>query len=141
MDGFSGLVWSSLATISVMGLVGTAALLACSHLLVYRVLRVPEALKPETAVAFWLLAFSVPVVTSTAGLRGVLEAQQEFRILSVIRMGMGVSTFIGPLVALLFSSSMVAVVAVIVGQDRWLGGAPFGMSVASSAFAWSAKPP
>jgi O-antigen/teichoic acid export membrane protein len=55
------------------------------------------------------------LVTVTAGFRGMLEAQQRFRLLNLIRIPMSVFSFLGPLVALPFSHSLTTVILVLVG--------------------------
>ncbi len=108
------LVWTALLLMSVLGLVGTAALLLLAPWMVRDALKIPERLQPETLRAFYLLALSIPLVVSTAGLRGVLEAQQRFDLINLVRIPMGILTFVGPLVVLPFSQSLVPVLAVLV---------------------------
>src|SRR5580704_7273074 len=74
------LAWTSLLLMLILGVVGTLVILALSPWLVHRMLKIPQALQAETLQGFYLLAASVPIVTTTAGLRGILEALQRFRI-------------------------------------------------------------
>jgi O-antigen/teichoic acid export membrane protein len=53
-------------------------------------------------------------------LRGILEAQQRFRILNLIRIPMSIFSFAGPLLVLPFSHNLVPVIGVLVG-GRFLG--------------------
>ena len=92
---------------------GTIVLLSCAHLLVYTILKVPEAIRPETLRSFYALAFAIPIVTTSSGLRGILEAHQEFALLMAIRVPLGMFTFAGPLFVFIFSRSMVAVVGAL----------------------------
>lgn len=108
------LVWTSLALMLLLGLVGTAAVVLASPWLVQRTLNVPATLQRETLQAFYLLGLCVPLVITTAGLRGLLEAYQHFRLTNVLRIPMGVFTFVGPLLVLPFSRSLFPVVAVLV---------------------------
>jgi O-antigen/teichoic acid export membrane protein len=62
-----------------------------------------------------LLAGSIPLVTITSGLRGILEAQQRFRVVTLIRIPMSVFSFLGPLLVLPFSRNLVPVVLVLIG--------------------------
>lgn len=109
------LVWTSLLLMLILGLVGTLILGLLSPWLVHHVLKIPQALQPETLRGFFLLALSVPIVISTAGLRGILEAQQRFGLTNAVRTSMGVLTFVGPLLVIPFSRSLFAVVAVLLG--------------------------
>jgi O-antigen/teichoic acid export membrane protein len=78
-----------------------------------RGLHVQATLNRETQQAFRLLALSLPVVITTAGLRGLLEAHQRFGLINALRIPMGVFTFAGPLLVLPFSKSLVPVVATL----------------------------
>jgi len=107
------LVWTSLGAICLLGTAGALVLLSGAHLLVHSALKIPDALRPETLRSFYILAFAIPIVTVSTGLRGVLEAHQEFALLTAIRIPLGIFTFVGPLLVLTFSRSMVAVVVAL----------------------------
>lgn len=112
--GVSTLVWTALSLMLLLGLMGTVILSLLSPLLVRDLLEIPEALRSETLGVFYLLALSLPVVISTDGLRGVLEAQQRFGLITAVRIPMSAFTFLGPLLVLPFSRSLFPVVAVLV---------------------------
>jgi O-antigen/teichoic acid export membrane protein len=97
-----------------LGFGGTAVVLLISPWLVHSALNGPDALAPETLQAFRLLGLSLPFVVTTAGLRGLLEAHQRFGLINALRVPMGIFTFVGPLLALPFSKSLVPVVATLV---------------------------
>src|SRR5215470_3929501 len=99
------LVWTSLLLMLLLGLMGAAVVGLISPWLVHRVLNVPDELQRETLLSFYLLGLSVPVVISTAGLRGLLEAHQRFGLISALRIPLGVFNFAGPLLVLPFSKS------------------------------------
>ena len=107
------LAWTSLLLMFVLGICGAAVTLAVSPLLVHRVLKIPEALQNETLHGFYLLAVSIPIVTLTAGLRGVLEALQRFRLVNLIRIPMSVLSVAAPLLVFPFSRGLVPVIAVL----------------------------
>jgi len=108
------LVWTSLLLMLLLGLLGTATLIVLAPWLVHRALHVPGALQRETLQSFYLLGLSIPVVISTAGLRGLLEAHQRFGLINALRIPMGVFTFAGPLLILPFSRSLFPVVGILV---------------------------
>jgi O-antigen/teichoic acid export membrane protein len=108
------LVWTSLLLILLVGVLGAAVVGLLSPWLVHRALNVPTALQRETLHSFYLLGLSIPVVISTAGLRGLLEAHQRFGLINALRVPMGVFTFAGPLLVLPFSKSLVPVVGTLV---------------------------
>src|SRR5258708_26905718 len=108
------LVWTSLVLMVLLGVLAGLATWAISPWLVHRLLKIPEALQSEALHGLYLLANSIPMVTATSGLRGVLEAQQRFRVLSFIRIPMSIFSFAGPLLVLPFSSDLVSVISVLV---------------------------
>src|SRR5271154_4799860 len=108
------LAWTSLLLMMLLGIAGTVCILLIAPWLVGHGLNVPGELQRETLQSFRLLGLSVPLVITTAGLRGLLEAHQRFGIISALRIPLGVFTFAGPLLVLPFSRSSVAVVATLV---------------------------
>jgi O-antigen/teichoic acid export membrane protein len=108
------LAWTSLLLMFVLGTIGGLVMAGIAWWLVHRMLNVPNDLQSETLWTFYLLAVSVPLVTVTSGLRGILEAQQRFRVLNLIRIPMSVFSFVGPLLVLPFSHSLVPVISVLV---------------------------
>jgi len=114
------LVWTSILMMFLLGLASSLVTWTITPLLVYRVLKIPAELQAETVRGFHILALSVPIVTVTSGLRGVLEAQHRFRLLNVIRIPMSIFSFAGPLLALPFSPSLVPVISILLA-GRLLG--------------------
>jgi O-antigen/teichoic acid export membrane protein len=108
------LAWTSLLLMFLLGVIGGLVTFAISPWLVHRLLKIPEALQTETLRGFYLLAVSIPLVTVTSGLRGILEALQRFRMLNLIRIPMSLFSFLGPLLVLPFSHSLVPVIAVLI---------------------------
>jgi O-antigen/teichoic acid export membrane protein len=108
------LAWTSLLLLFLLGVLGGLVTFAVSPWLVHRLLKVPLELRAETLYGFYLLALSIPILTATSGLRGILEAQQSFRILNLIRIPMSIFSFAGPLLALPFSHSLVPVIGILV---------------------------
>lgn len=109
------LAWAALCLMGLMGLAGMLLLAAVTPWIVERGLRIPFVLQEESRQAFYLLALSLPAVIGTAGLRGIMEAYQRFGLISAVRLFMGVSTFLAPLLVLPFSRSLVPIVAVLAG--------------------------
>jgi O-antigen/teichoic acid export membrane protein len=109
-----GLVWTALTLMGGLGVIGFAVILMLSPWLVAVVLNVPAELETETLKAFYLLSASIPLVISTVALRGVITAYQRFDLLTVIRIPMGMLTFLGPVAVLPFSNSLYPIVAVLV---------------------------
>jgi O-antigen/teichoic acid export membrane protein len=97
-----------------LGVVGGLVTWLICPWLAHAALKVPLGLQAETLRSFEVLAASIPVVTVTSGLRGILEAQQRFRILNFIRIPTGAFSFAGPLLVLPFSHSLIAVIVVLI---------------------------
>ena len=106
-----------------LGIIIGAALWLAVPVLVERVLKIPASLQAEARVALVLLAVSMPAVLVTSAWRGVLEAGQEFARLNLIRVGMGLLTYLAPLVASLVWPRLEAVVLSVIAMrlvGAWL---------------------
>jgi len=108
------LIWTAITLMAVLGVLGAVIIAALSPWLVGSVLKIPLELQPETLTVFYILAASIPIVICTTGLRGILEAHQRFGLVNVVRIALGIFTFLGPVAVLPFSNSLVPVVAVLV---------------------------
>lgn len=108
------LVWTAMLMMGLLGALGALSVALLTPWLVGSVLNIPAVLQEETRLAFYLLAVAVPIVISTAGLRGVLEALQCFGIINALRIPLGAFMFLGPLLILPFSQSLFPVVGVLV---------------------------
>ena len=108
------IVWTSLAMLLALGVAGCVAIAALTPWLVDSVLKIPESLHAETRTSFYILALSIPVVVLTTGLRGLLEAYQRFDLVNVVRVPLGVLTYLAPLMVLPMTKTLPAVVLVLV---------------------------
>lgn len=109
-----GIVWTAMSLMGALGVIGAIVITCLSPWLVGSVLEIPGELRPETLTAFYLLAVSIPIVIGTIGLRGVLEAHQRFGVVNIIRLPLGMFTFLGPLAVLPFSNSLSHIVLVLI---------------------------
>jgi len=121
------LIWTALVLIGMFGIIGALVVIGISSWFVYGVLNIPIALQSEALKVFYLLALSIPIVISSTGLRGVLEAYQRFDLANIVNIPLGIFTFIGPLIVLPFSNNLFPVLAVLVvgrflawGGTLWL---------------------
>lgn len=108
-------VWTTLALMAALGVAGTLALALASPLLVHRVLDVPDAIAGDTTRSLRILALALPFVVTTAGLRGLLEAQQRFGLVNALRVPLALLTYVGPLAVLPFSRELAPIVWVLAG--------------------------
>jgi O-antigen/teichoic acid export membrane protein len=109
------LTWTALWLLVPVGLVGAVGLYAAAPTLAGRWLHLTPALHAEAATAMRLLALAIPLTVLTSGLRGVLEAGQEFRAVNALRVPLGLLTFLGPWLVQGVSHGLPASIAVLVG--------------------------
>lgn len=126
-DEVPSLIWTSLSLMTGLGLVGALLTFILAPYLVERLLKVPASLSHEALGSFYWLGAAVPVVVVTAGLRGVLEAVQHFRLATAIRVPMGIFTYLGPALLLPFTHSLIPIIAVLA----------FGRILACAAHLWA----
>jgi O-antigen/teichoic acid export membrane protein len=113
-DDIAAVVRTSLLLMLFLGIGIAVLMISVSPWLVGHALKMPLGLQQETLGAFYLLALSMPAVILTTGLRGLLEANQRFGAISVIRIGMGLFTYLGSVAVLPFSRSIFVIVLVLV---------------------------
>lgn len=92
----NGIIWTAIISMLVLGIV-MGFLLVISSSFWLQLIGTDVGFK-ELFFSVLILGFSVPLVVLTTGYRGVLEAKSLFIIINVIRLPMGVYTFIAPLI-------------------------------------------
>lgn len=97
---------TALTAMLMLGIAAAATVLAIAPTLV-GLLELPDALIEETTSSLRILALSLPFVIVSAGAVGLLEAHGSFKASNLIRIGMGVLNFGGPLLVLCWSQSLV----------------------------------
>lgn len=105
------LVWSATFTLGALALVVALVLWATAPALVTRVLDVPPGLHREAIAAARWLALGVVPITLGPVHRAVLEARQQFRLATYLRIPLGVGSFLLPLLATDAASAVRWVVA------------------------------
>lgn len=108
------LIWTALALMAVLGIAGGLLLALVAPWIVRGALNIPPALERESLYAFYFLALGLPWVITMGGLRGVLEAYQRFDLVNLVRVPLGVLTYVGPLLVVPFSPRLGPVVTVLV---------------------------
>lgn len=108
------LVKTGLLFAGAMGVLGGVLLALAVEPLAARGLKVSPELHADVVQALLIAAAAVPFTTVTVGLRGVLEAYEDFRAVNLLRMALGVATFGLPaLSVLLFGPSLTWIVALL----------------------------
>lgn len=77
---------------------------------------VPDRQEAINAVLWMSLA--MPFIVLTSGFRGVLEARQAFGIVNAIRLPMGLFTFIGPVLVVIYGSAKLDAIACVLSVGR-----------------------
>ncbi len=113
-DKVRRIIWASLLLMLGFGMLGSLIALLLTPVLIKSVLNIPADLIDESRTAFYLLALSIPVVSMTAGARGVLEAQQRFDYVNIVKIPVYAAAFVSPLFILIFTNSLVPIVAVLI---------------------------
>jgi len=111
-DEVPTVTWTTLMLLAILGVAGGLLLIGSAGEFVV-LLRVSPALRLETLQALRVIGLTIPIVTVTSGLRGVLEAKQEFRMVGLGRFALGATTFLGPVAALAIAGTLPAVVSAL----------------------------
>ena len=106
-------VSSALAAMLLIGCAGAIVMLALARWATHVGLNVSPNLQDETLAAACLLAAGIPVVVLTSGFRGILEAYERFDLANAVRVPIGISTFVGPLLVMPFTHSLAWAVGVL----------------------------
>jgi O-antigen/teichoic acid export membrane protein len=108
------LFWTSLFLMLSFSLLIVIILILLVPYLVNDVFNISKEMRPETLKTFYALAIAVPIVSTTAGLRGVLEAYQKFGIINIMRVLLGILTFLGPILFLILTNSLFWIVIFLI---------------------------
>jgi O-antigen/teichoic acid export membrane protein len=114
-DEIPPLVWTALALMLALGVVGGLLLFLISPWLSQDFLKLSTSLQSEAKQTFYMLAFAIPFVTVTGGLAGILSARQQFGMLNAVRLPLGLLMYLGPLLILPFSNTLPLVMGVLLG--------------------------
>jgi len=98
--------WNSLYLMFGISLVVSLVLFFTTPYIINSTFKVPGNLKPEATFALYGLIISLPIIITTAGVRGTLEAYQQFGLINRVRVFLGVFTFLGPVLVLIFVDSL-----------------------------------
>lgn len=116
-EELANLVWSSLVALFGIGIGFGIVGFVITPWVTASALTISPALQPDARLAFQILSAGIPVVVVTTGVRGLLEAYERFDLVNAVRVPMGISMFVGPLLVAAFSPTLAAaVIAVWVGR-------------------------
>lgn len=112
-DDASAVVWTALTIMGLMGCAGAIVLALLAPWLIGDLLNVSPGFSAEARQSLLIIALCVPVVIVTTGLRGFLEAWQRFDLINIIRVPLSIFTFLGPVLVLPLTQSLVAIVIIL----------------------------
>ncbi len=112
-EQISKIFWTTILIMIFIGLV-TVLILFFFVGQIVNIVNVSNAIHQETLNTFYVLILAIPIISTTAGLRGVLEAYQKFAEINIIRVSLGISTFLGPLLVLIITNSLFWVVVFLI---------------------------
>ncbi len=72
----------------------------------------------EISSALRWMALAMPFIILTSGFRGILEAQQKFAIINLIRVPMGLFTFLGPAVCVIAGHPDLKMISAVLALGR-----------------------
>lgn len=107
-DEIGSLVSTTFVVMWSLGILGALVLYAASPYLVNQFLHLSPSLSIESIRGFSVLAVAIPFLVHTASLRGVLESQQRFKVVSLIRTVLGVGTFAAPYAASVYGANLLS---------------------------------
>lgn len=126
------LVGTATIIMSALGLLAGLIMAVCAPWGVSLINAVPD--RQEAVNAVYAMSLAMPFIVLTSGFRGILEARHAFGIINVIRVPMGLFTFIGPLVVVRYWEPRLELVAIVLSVGRLIACA------VHAYFAWQVLP-
>lgn len=112
-------IFTSLSILTLLGVFG-ALLMTVFSLTGIQYLKDVEDTSEIRAAIYWM-ALTLPAITVTSGLRGVLESKYAFGIVNLIRVPMGLLTFLGPVLVIASGYPDLTHITAILCLSRILG--------------------
>ncbi len=109
--GIREIVWTGLAAMLGVGTLIGLLVFLLGPFIVYRIVNIPPQFQHDALMCIRILGCSIPAVLLAVGAIGVLEARQHFLQVAIIRLPSGVWTYVGPLISLYISNSLILAVA------------------------------
>jgi O-antigen/teichoic acid export membrane protein len=113
-DEIPRLLWTAVTIQAILGIAGTFALIGITPLFVKSILNIPPYLIDEARNTFYLLAFSIPVILISGSFRGLLEAEQRFDLVNLVKVPSSILIFLLPLLGVLLGLNLTGIIALII---------------------------
>jgi O-antigen/teichoic acid export membrane protein len=101
-EELASLVKTGLLFILIAGLLGGFLLAIFSTHLGGQWLNVNKFLQKETISSLFIASVGIPMTTLTTGLRGVLEAYEDFKTVNILRLFLGMANFGFPVISVIY---------------------------------------
>jgi O-antigen/teichoic acid export membrane protein len=108
------LVRTSLAYQVVLGICGSIVLVILTPILAEKILKIPDYLLAESRLAFYFLSIGIPLSIISINLRGILEANQRFDLVNMIKIPANCMSFIIPAIGV---ATKIGLPFIIIGLD------------------------
>lgn len=112
-------IFSSLLILAFLGVFGAILMIILTLINIQYFKDVNDINEIRNAV-YWM-ALALPSITLTAGLRGVFEANHAFGIVNLIRIPMGLLTFLGPVLVIASGHTDLVSIAAVLSLSRIVG--------------------
>jgi len=106
-----GLISGCLVTLSGLGLLYGSGIALAGPWFVRELLAISPEIQLEAIGGFYIISVVLPFTAATAGLRGILQAYRDFRVIALIRGPTGLFMFLAPLAVLPLSHDLFAISA------------------------------
>jgi O-antigen/teichoic acid export membrane protein len=105
-------IWTTLLTMLALGIAGFVVAWMTAPAIIHA-LRASSEGRAEALQTVHLLALSIPLVIASVGLQGILVAHMKFKLINVVGIPLGLWTYVGPIIVLPISHSLVLIVAAL----------------------------
>ena len=110
------LIFTSMFLMFVLGIFAGLLLATLAFFKVNVVVKTSDS--KELTNALYFIAATMPAIIATSGFRGILESRNEFGIVNLIRLPMGLFTFLGPICVLYLGESRLDYITATLGVGR-----------------------
>lgn len=131
-DQLPPLVGTAIGLMAVLGIFAGVLMAAIAPWGVGLIRSVPD--QQEAVRAMYAMALAMPAIVLTSGFRGILEARHAFGVINLMRLPMGLFTFLGPLAVVLYWDQRLDWIAIVLTMGRVIA------CVAHAVCAWHCLP-
>ncbi len=110
------MVTTASALMAILGCLASVLMVACASWAVHEIKQVDDPAEAIAAIRW--MAMAMPFIVMTSGFRGILEAQHAFGVVNLIRIPMGIFTFVGPLLVLWCAGPRLDIIAAVLSLGR-----------------------